>query len=265
MKVNLIQLDGNTNYIRYRYDFGATEPTMSYAVYTPAAGVTGPTLTPISATITASAGTNGSITPAGSTVVSCASDQSYTITADAGYVIESVLIDGVQSLTTLNSTIFSYTFASVNSIHTITATFKLAPDLTALLYVLPGTTYGTTNISAVVKVIELNSATTSGTVTVYITKDPWVPFTFNSAATSVGGRAVSNGSWSFDGVTNPDFYVLTTTQVIGAGGSLSLGLDVVFNPGNTKGSMSLSTMVMGAGEVKTDNNSDADKLDYFSK
>ena len=149
-----------------------------------------------------------------------------------------------------------------NSNFTIT---DAVPDLAALLYVLPATTYGTTNVSAVVKVIELSSVPTSGTVTVYITKDPLIPFSFNPTATSVGARSVSNSAWSFDGSTNPDFYVLTTTHVIGAGSALSFGLDAVFNPGRTKGSMNLSSLVIGEAEIKVDNNSDADKIDYFNK
>jgi len=70
-------------------------------------------------TITSSAGTNGTISPVGSVNVLFDGSQTFTITADSGYVVSDVWVDGV-SIGAVNS----YTFASVTSNHTINAAFS---------------------------------------------------------------------------------------------------------------------------------------------
>ncbi len=69
--------------------------------------------------ITSSAGPNGSISPNGRTPVASGQDQTYTITADAGYQIEKLLVDGEEVDTTS-----SYTFNSISEGHTISAIFS---------------------------------------------------------------------------------------------------------------------------------------------
>lgn len=69
-------------------------------------------------TITASAGEHGSIAPSGEVKVAKGTDQTFTITADAGYHISDVKVDG-KSVGT-NST---YTFEKVAENHTIEAVF----------------------------------------------------------------------------------------------------------------------------------------------
>jgi hypothetical protein len=77
-------------------------------------------------TITASAGTGGSISPSGSTSVSSGSSQTYTINANSGYKIADVKVDG--SSVGASST---YAFSSVTSAHTISVTFASAASLSA--------------------------------------------------------------------------------------------------------------------------------------
>jgi len=80
-------------------------------------------------TITASAGTNGSISPTGSVSVSIGSSQTYAIIPDSGYVIADVWVDG-DSIGAMDS----YTFSSVTVDHAINAAFtaeKLAPTADA--------------------------------------------------------------------------------------------------------------------------------------
>ena len=141
------------------------------------------------------------------------------------------------------------------------------PDLFPLLNALPSTQYGKTNFTVVVDVYELNATATSELVTVYLTKDPLVALSFDGSATFVGGKIVQNGSWTFNGTSNADFYLLTTTQVIGANAKKSFGLTGVLTPGNTKGSLTITTVIAGlsGGEVKLNNNSDSDKIEYFNK
>lgn len=73
----------------------------------------------ITYTITATAGEHGSITPSGNVKVKDGESQSFDITADEGYEIETLLVDG--SETEIAS---SYTFENVTSEHSITVTFK---------------------------------------------------------------------------------------------------------------------------------------------
>ena len=70
-------------------------------------------------TITASAGSNGTISPSGSITVNKGSSKTFTISPKWYYRIASVLVDGV-SVGAVNS----YTFTNVTTPHTITATFK---------------------------------------------------------------------------------------------------------------------------------------------
>ncbi len=71
-------------------------------------------------TITATAGTGGSITPFGAVNVPTNGDQPFTITADAGNHIDSVLVDGVKT-----DSMGSYTFTNVSADHTIDAYFSI--------------------------------------------------------------------------------------------------------------------------------------------
>ena len=75
-------------------------------------------------TITASAGTGGSISPSGSVSVREDTDKTFTITPDSGYHISDVLVDG-----TSVGVVTSYTFENVQNKHTIEAVFaKDDPD-----------------------------------------------------------------------------------------------------------------------------------------
>ena len=69
-------------------------------------------------TITASAGTNGNIVPAGSVSVANGANQSFNIAADQNYQILDVLVDGVSV-----GAASSYSFDNVNGDHTISASF----------------------------------------------------------------------------------------------------------------------------------------------
>lgn len=70
-------------------------------------------------TITASAGTGGSIDPSGKVSVTSGSDKKFTITPADGYVIADVLVDGKSV-----GAVSSYTFEKVKASHTISASFE---------------------------------------------------------------------------------------------------------------------------------------------
>lgn len=73
--------------------------------------------------INANAGEHGKISPSGQTAVDSGKSMTYSIAADTGYQIKDILADG-ESIGKKDS----YTFINVDSDHTITATFKKAPD-----------------------------------------------------------------------------------------------------------------------------------------
>jgi hypothetical protein len=77
-------------------------------------------------TITASAGTGGTITPSGAVVVNCGDSQTFTIAADPCYSIADVLVDGVSQ-----GPITTYTFTDVQANHTIAASFTANPLATS--------------------------------------------------------------------------------------------------------------------------------------
>ena len=72
-------------------------------------------------TIRASAGANGTISPAGWTSVGEGGEQTFTITPDEGYAVAKVLVDG-RSV----GAVTSYTFRDVTQDHTIEAVFMKA-------------------------------------------------------------------------------------------------------------------------------------------
>ncbi len=70
-------------------------------------------------TITASAGTGGSISPSGSVSVTQGANQTFAIAASSGYAISGVTVDGAGV-----GAVSSYTFSNVQANHTISATFS---------------------------------------------------------------------------------------------------------------------------------------------
>ena len=71
-------------------------------------------------TITATAGLNGTIDPAGAVTVDYGQDQTFTITPDANYHVADVLVDGSSV-----GAVTSYTFTAVDADHTIDASFAI--------------------------------------------------------------------------------------------------------------------------------------------
>ena len=69
--------------------------------------------------IVATAGANGSISASGTVAVSCGTDASFTITPDAGYVVDVLTVDGSPVAPST-----SYSFTNVTTSHSISVTFK---------------------------------------------------------------------------------------------------------------------------------------------
>ncbi len=166
-----------------------------------------------------------------------------------------------------NTTFLPATYAAVTGGGTFTATFATGfssftigfppplPNLSPTISVLPSSLVGTQSIGVVVSVFEFNNIPTSGTITAYIPKDAKYTLSFNSLATNVSGVAVQNSLWTFDGVSNPGFYILTSNSVIAASGLSKFGLTSTFNPNNQKGSTLVKVILLdnSGGESTEDN------------
>ncbi len=83
------------------------------------------TTTTGSYTITASAASGGSLSPAGSVTISGGASKSFSITPNSGYQVADVKVDG-----TSVGAVSSYTFSNVTSNHTISATFTTTAAVT---------------------------------------------------------------------------------------------------------------------------------------
>lgn len=77
--------------------------------------------------LSASAGSNGSISPAGVTAVPQGASQGFTFTPAGGYVIADVLVDGVSNPGAVAAG--SYTFSNVTANHTISVSFLTPYEL----------------------------------------------------------------------------------------------------------------------------------------
>jgi len=86
-------------------------------------------------TITASAGSNGAISPSGAVTVNYGADQAFTITANPGYKILDVVVDGTQHL----GSVSTYTFTNVQASHTISASFTTSGTTTWTIVASAGT------------------------------------------------------------------------------------------------------------------------------
>lgn len=99
-----------------------------------------PVVTSTTKIITATAETGGTISPDGSVVVTQGANKTFTITANAGYAISSVVVDGVY-----RGAVSTYTFTNVTSAHSIVVTFVQSCSLTVSI---APTTPAAQNISA---------------------------------------------------------------------------------------------------------------------
>lgn len=117
----------NSNDPSYEGITNTLAPNLNIAVYDNGSLVGGKEPGPsVTYNVVATAGAGGSISPAGTTKVSKGSNETYTITANAGYKVSSTKVDGVAVALTNNT----YTFTNVTANHTIDVTFVKAPTFT---------------------------------------------------------------------------------------------------------------------------------------
>lgn len=86
--------------------------------------------------ISATSGANGTISPTGQVDVLEGDNQVFTFTPDDGFLVESVVVDGL-SIKALNS----YTFTNVNTAHSLSVTFSLDPPFPWKIFI-PAISHG---------------------------------------------------------------------------------------------------------------------------
>ena len=157
-------------------------------------------------TITATTGTNGTITPDGATSVDCGEDQIFNITANAGYQIADVLVDGASV-----GAVTTYTFTEVSADHTISASFEAIEE--------PGDFCGTEDFE------NIPTTNTGSYQTRTWIGNGGIEWTVNDSRTdqTITGKAI--------GLRNST--LTTTSPVAGGIGTLSFDYKRTFNGNST--------------------------------
>lgn len=156
-------------------------------------------------TITATAGENGTISDAGKQVeVTYGEDQAFDITADEGYVIDTIKVDGEDVEEGKNEEFYTYTFEDVIAPHTIDVTFKVKPQpgQCTVTYVVEG------DIPADYQAPEADIVNEGETYTVKSVPEPVVDYTFSGwydenqnivTEFKVTGDVTLTGVWTYTG------------------------------------------------------------------
>jgi len=175
--------------------------------------VTTPSLPPATYTLTASAGTGGTISPSGSVSVTAGASQTFTMTPNTGYQISGILVDGVSV-----GAVSTYTFSNVQAAHTISASFSLIPPtMYTLTLATAGTGTGTLAASPA------QASYTAGTV-VTLTAAPAVSSLFSGWSGALTG-AVNPTTLTMDAnksvTATFTLKTFTLTASAGTGGTIS--------------------------------------------
>lgn len=181
-------------------------------------------------TITASAGTGGSISPSGNVSVNHGSNQTFTITPNTNYHVADVLVDGnsVGAVTT-------YTFGNITANHTISASFAM--NTYSLSITKTGTGAGTvTSSPAGINCGSDCSESYNANTAVTLTALPDTNSTFAGWSGACTGTGTCNVTMNADKTVTATFtlktYTITTSA--GTGGSISPSGNVPVNHGSNQ-------------------------------
>jgi len=141
------------------------------------------------------------------------------------------------------------------------------PDVTPVITAIPNVMTGPTPFNILVRVTELNSVNTDGLITVRIPKDiRWQRSgPYDPTLTTLSGFPVKNADWAY--TENDTHHIFQSTVVIPSGGFSDFGFSASWDSGQTEGIYTITSQIdsWSGGEDRIDNNSDAEKLDYFIK
>jgi hypothetical protein len=177
--------------------------------------------------ITASAGTGGSISPSGSVSVNYGASQTFTITPNTNYGIANVLVDG-----TLVGAVSTYTFSNVTANHTISASFAANTYTYTLTVAKAGTGTGTISGTGINCGTDCTEAYNSGT-SVTLTATPDASSTFAGWSGGCTGTGTCTVTMDAAKTVTATFTIgtYTITATAGTGGSISPSGSVTVNHG----------------------------------
>ena len=182
--------------------------------------------------ITATAGSNGTVTPAGVVTVNAGASQTYTITPGAGYAVEDVKVDSVSV-----GAVASYTFSNVSKNYTISATFKTSSGGTSYMIVASTGSNGTISPSGTNTVTAGSSKTFTMTPNSgYTVEDVKVDGQSQGALTTYTFTNITLDhiiSVSFKTSSSGTQYMLVGS-VSGSGGTISPSGTIMVNAGESK-------------------------------
>ncbi len=195
--------------------------------------------TGVTFTITASAGTGGTITPTGAVVVQQGATQVFTIAQDSGNHIVDVKVDGASQ-----GAVTRYTFSNVQATHTIAATFATGVGVTYTITATAGSG-GTITPSGAVSVTQgatqvFSIAPNSGYYTTNVLVDgvsmgAIATYTFTNVQTNHAIQASFASSGGGGGGGGGGVTTYTITVSAGTGGTITpAGPSVTVNQGATQ-------------------------------
>ncbi|YCM42164.1 SdrD B-like domain-containing protein [Verrucomicrobiaceae bacterium 227] len=166
--------------------------------------------------------------------------------------------DGILAITTTDGNLVEANFG-INI---------LLPDVTPVITAQPNVMNGPTDFNIRVQVVELDNVDTDGTITVRIPKDArWkLRKAYEPTLTLLDGVTMNNSVWNFS--ENATHYVFTTVNplvVIPGSGYSYFGIKARWETANQQGVYTVTSQIdAGSGnETRIDNNSDAERIDFF--
>jgi len=181
-------------------------------------------------TITATAGSNGSISPSGAVNVTEGGEQTFTFTADNGYEIDQVLIDNINYPSAVANGF--YTFSNVTANHSIHVTFSL---LGAVKYTITASAgaNGTITPNGTISVTEGNNQAFTFTANSNYEIDQVLIDNVNNPA------AVTAGSYTFVNVTANHSIAVSFKETVGIVTITNDELRITIYPNPTDGKLTI--------------------------
>ena len=176
--------------------------------------------------------------------------------------------DAVNSCQTYNYTISAFDASANESSQSIVLeASNCLPDITPTLLVSPNISHGETSFDIVLRITELNTVNTIGTITVRIPRDSrWeLSGSFDQNLSTLNGINLMNSDWNYS--YDDSYHIFTSDSSISASSYSSLGFSIMFNPDVSRGVYSITAHIssIAGGETRTSNNVDAERLDYFQE
>ncbi len=107
-------------------------------------------------------------------------------------------------------------------------------DLTPILNIDVTNVTGVSNANFVVEINELLGESTSGEITVSVSRSVNLGLNYDAALSSLSGFALNNAAWSYD-ATNPDYHIFKSTNPIAGNGTSAFGFVGTYDPTNKDG------------------------------